>query len=113
MGLAGALDNAAQYLRAFDLFVLPSVKEGMPYAVLEALAAGLPIIMTSAGETETMENISGNRVAVVAPRSPEALAHAIGAFREHTAAGGKKTEQAVQELGNAMLEKTFRLYRDA
>lgn len=41
--------NAAQYLLAFDIFVLPSLKEGLPYALLEAGQAGLPVIATHVG----------------------------------------------------------------
>ncbi|MDP3645787.1 MAG: glycosyltransferase [bacterium] len=42
----GFLKDAARYLNVFDIFVLPSIKEGMPYALLEAAAAGLPIVAT-------------------------------------------------------------------
>ena len=41
--LLGYLDGA-QYLQAFDFFVLPSKKEGLPYVLLEAGLAGLPTI---------------------------------------------------------------------
>ncbi len=47
--LLGILDKAPQYLKAFDLFVLPSVKEGLPYALIEAQAAGLPTVATNVG----------------------------------------------------------------
>lgn len=50
--LPGQLDNASTYLPAFDAFVLPSVKEGMPWSVLEALAAGIPCITTNVGACE-------------------------------------------------------------
>ena len=36
--------NAARYLKNFDIFVLPSLKEGLPYVILEAGLAGLPVI---------------------------------------------------------------------
>lgn len=42
-------ENAAQYLKAFDMFALPSVKEGLPYTLIEARAAGLPIIASNVG----------------------------------------------------------------
>lgn len=45
----GFVDNARRYLRAFDLFVLPSLKEGFPYGLLEAGAAGVPIIASNVG----------------------------------------------------------------
>ncbi|MEY3784449.1 MAG: hypothetical protein RLZZ230_771 [Candidatus Parcubacteria bacterium] len=41
--LLGYIDGA-QYLKAFDIFILPSKKEGLPYVLLEAGLAGLPVI---------------------------------------------------------------------
>lgn len=41
--------NASQYLRAFDLFVLASRSEAMPYVITEACIAGLPIIASEVG----------------------------------------------------------------
>lgn len=41
---AGYVSQAASYLSAFDIFVLPSKKEGLPYVLLEAGAAGLPCL---------------------------------------------------------------------
>ena len=39
--------DAATYLNAFDIFILPSKKEGLPYVLLEAGLAGLPIIASN------------------------------------------------------------------
>ena len=51
------IDQAAAYLKALDIFVLPSIKEGFPYSILEAMAAELPIITTPAGGIpEVIEN---------------------------------------------------------
>jgi glycosyltransferase involved in cell wall biosynthesis len=47
--LVGAQPDAARFLLAFDGFVLPSAKEGMPSALLEAAAAGIPAIATDVG----------------------------------------------------------------
>lgn len=47
--LTGHIEDAAKYLKAFDLFLLPSLKEGLPYALLEAEKANLPIISTEVG----------------------------------------------------------------
>lgn len=47
--LIGAINNAAQLLPSFDIYVCPSIKEGFPYSILEAMAAGLPIVATNVG----------------------------------------------------------------
>ncbi len=45
----GFIENAARLLRAYDIFVLPSLKEGLPYVLLEAGQASLPVIATNVG----------------------------------------------------------------
>lgn len=45
----GLIDNVADYLKASNVFVFPSAKEGMPNAVLEAMAAGKPIVASRIG----------------------------------------------------------------
>lgn len=47
--LIGFVENSARYLKAFDAFVLPSRKEGLPYAVLEAGIAEVPVIASAVG----------------------------------------------------------------
>jgi glycosyltransferase involved in cell wall biosynthesis len=74
--LAGFIDNAAELLPAFDIFVLPSLKEGLPYVVLEAGLARLPVIATAVGglpEIITRE-YSG---LLIPPKNSEMLTEAI------------------------------------
>ncbi len=47
--LMGRQEQASRFLRAFDAFVLPSTKEGMSWALLEAMAAELPCVATDVG----------------------------------------------------------------
>lgn len=57
--LAGDTSKAAQYLQAFDIFVLPSEYEGLSISLLEALQAGLPIIASRVGGTPEMLTYTG------------------------------------------------------
>ena len=47
--LAGNKENGVELLSAFDVFLLPSITEAFPYAILEAGKAGLPIVATAVG----------------------------------------------------------------
>lgn len=42
--LLGYIGNADRYVKAFDIFILPSKKEGLPYVLLEAGLAGVPVV---------------------------------------------------------------------
>lgn len=68
-------DNIALHL-AFDVLVLPSHREGFPNVVVEAMAAGTPVVATSiSGTVEAVEpNVTG---LLVPPRDPDALAGAL------------------------------------
>jgi glycosyltransferase involved in cell wall biosynthesis len=72
----GVRADVPKILAALDLFVLPSLWEGMPNAVLEAMAAGLPVVATAVGGTPevVMDGVTG---LLVPPQDPSALAQAI------------------------------------
>lgn len=66
----------SQFLLAFDIFVMTSVKEGLPYALLEAEAAGLPSIVTRAGGMPEVVQDQHNGL-VVPQRDLQALSRAL------------------------------------
>lgn len=74
--LFGFVENAAKYLKAFDAFILPSVKEGLPYVLLEAGLAGLPVVASRVGGIpEIIED--GKTGLLVPPRDKDALCEAL------------------------------------
>jgi len=72
----GHRDDAAEVMGALDLFVLPSLEESLPLSILEAMAAGLPVVATAvSGIPEVVrQNETGM---LVPPRDSNALADAI------------------------------------
>ncbi len=64
--MAGDRDDVADMLRLFDLFVLPSLGEGISNTVLEAMATGLPIVATAVGGNPELvtDEVNGRLVPV-------------------------------------------------
>lgn len=75
----GWCDDSVAALAAADLFVLPSRYEGQPIALLEAMAAGVPVLATAvAGTPEALDD--GRLGTLAPPEDPAALAHALRRF---------------------------------
>jgi len=82
MFLTGFISDAFECLKAFNLFVLSSVKEGQPWTILEAMAAQMPIVATNiAGIPEMIENEKSGLL--VEPADADALANAIEKMLTH------------------------------
>jgi glycosyltransferase involved in cell wall biosynthesis len=74
--------DVAAVLAASDLFVLPSLWEGLPLSLLEAMSAGLPVVVTSVGgNAEVVEE--GKSGLLIPPRDEPALANAITSLLEN------------------------------
>jgi glycosyltransferase involved in cell wall biosynthesis len=72
----GEQADVSPFLAAADLFVLSSVSEGVPVSLLEALAAGVPAVVTDVGGMSEVAQLS-RATMTVPPSSPAALAAAI------------------------------------
>lgn len=74
--LPGNRDDTAELLRAMDVFVLPSLGEGISNTILEAMASGLPVIATAVGGNPELVT-AGDNGALFAPGDDAALAHTL------------------------------------
>ena len=112
--LAGYMADAGQYLKASNIFVLPSLKEGLPYVILEAGSASLPVIATTVGGIpEMIEDMKSG--VLVQPKDSSELAHAISYITEHPLLarqyGAALRETVMQKFGvEKMVNEVARLY---
>src|SRR5204862_3171720 len=80
--LLGLRADVSAVLKAADIFVLPSLSEGLPLALLEAMFAGRPIVASEVGEVGTA--LAGGEVgALVPPADAAALAVALDDLITH------------------------------
>jgi sugar transferase (PEP-CTERM/EpsH1 system associated) len=79
--LPGERNDVARIMRSFDLFVLPSLAEGISNTILEAMATGLPVLATAVGGNP--ELIQAGVTGTLVPRDdPESMARAMRAYAE-------------------------------
>lgn len=111
----GARTDVEQLLPALDVFVCPSHWEGLPLAVVEAMAAGLPVVATRVSSlTEVVaEGVTG---LIVPPADPAALAHSLETLledpelRRRMGAAGRQRAQDHYTL-ERMVSQTEELYQ--
>jgi len=110
----GACDDVASLLRRFDVFVLPSLNEGISNTILEAMASGLPVIASSAGGNPEVvqQDVTGS---LFEPGDVNSLVELMCAYRddpdlrrEHGVAGRVR---AVEDFSmDAMVKEYLCLY---
>ncbi len=112
----GTVASPWPLLAAADIFALPSLWEGMPNALLEAMAAGLPSVATAVGAVPEMVT-SGREALVVPPGDAGALAGALatlaarpGLRREMGTLARRRVEDAFRI--EATVAQTERLYEE-
>jgi glycosyltransferase involved in cell wall biosynthesis len=111
----GPRTDLGDLLAAFDVVVVPSVSEGLPYIVLESMAVGLPVVATAVGGIpEVLAH--GVRGLLVPPRDPSALAAAVDALRRDPdrarGLGAAARRFITRDFGfDAMVEAVDTVYR--
>ncbi len=99
--LLGWVDDPSPVYAAADLFVFPSLTEGMPNALLEALAAGVPAVCADIPALRELAD-GGRRAVLVADHTPHAFAAAVAALR-----ADPQRRAALAEAGAAWARAQF------
>lgn len=113
LALPGHVPDVARSLADLDLFVMCSREEGLGTAALEAMAVGVPTVVTRAGG---LAEVAGDAVPSVAPEDPDALAAEIlrllddRAARERIGAAGRRRVEGRFTAGR-MADATLAAYR--
>ncbi len=112
--LLGFVDNAASFLPAFDMFLLPSITEGLALVLLEAGLASLPVVATGVGGIP--EVIKHEKTGILVPaRDPQAIVDAVQKLITspsiRTTFGDALRERVIAELSlDRTLTETVALY---
>jgi glycosyltransferase involved in cell wall biosynthesis len=97
----GHINNVEEYFKVIDLFVLPSLLEGMPNTLLEAMACRLPVIGTKIGGVVDIIKDRGNGL-IVTPGNVEELKDAILTLLEN-----KYLSEAIAEKAYNTIIKSY------
>ena len=95
----GERRDVGRLLGAADLVVLPSDREGLPMAVLEALAAGVPVVASAVGG---IPELGGDAVELVAPHRADALAAGVRRVLDDPS-----RRDALVSAGRALVQQRF------
>jgi glycosyltransferase involved in cell wall biosynthesis len=116
VSFTGWVDNVGDHLAAFDLFILPSNKEGIGGILLDAMDRALPIIASRVGGLPELIRDGENGV-LIDPRSPDQLEAAILRLHDdpdlRRSMGARGREFSRGFTADAMAQQYLELYRQA
>lgn len=104
-GQSGDANETGGTAEAFDIFVLPSISEGLSSAVLEAMAHSLPVVVSNVGGLPELVEHGFNGL-LVPPSDPPALAQALERL-----AVNPEERRAMGERGRDRVEERFTMER--
>lgn len=99
--LIGYIENIEQFLTMIDLFILPSLSEGLPIALLEAMALGKPVVASNAGGIPEVIKSEEDGI-LVPPANSNAISKVIKDLYNDTS---RKNRMAV--MGKEIVEDNF------
>ncbi len=110
----GFVEDIGELFACLDIFVVPSIAEGLSITTMEAMAAGLPVIASRAGGLPELVR-DGETGLLVEPRDPEGLAEAVARLisdpETRTRFGTNGRHLAGQEFGaGKMVSETCKVY---
>jgi glycosyltransferase involved in cell wall biosynthesis len=114
--MPGFRGNVGDFLAAYDVFVMPSVMEGLCSSIMDAFAVGVPVVACAAGGIPELVQ-DGATGLLVPPREPRALAAALVRMARDAELRRSVTANAREALQrgfthDTMVEGTLAVYRD-
>lgn len=106
-------DELPGYYRDSDVFVMPSLNEGMSNTILEAISSGLPVITTQTGGTDELVDGNGE---IVPKKNPGALKEKIIEYRDSAGkieVEGKLSREIAEQMSwERVADQYLNLYRE-
>jgi glycosyltransferase involved in cell wall biosynthesis len=104
--LLGERSDVATLLPAFDVFAMPSLYEGLPCAIVEAMACGVPVVATAVNSVPEVV-VPGRTGLLVRPRDARSLARALDYVLGHSEHAARMVRAAREGLGARFRPETL------
>jgi glycosyltransferase involved in cell wall biosynthesis len=104
--LIGNRTDVSSLLPAFDVFAMSSLYEGLPCAVAEAMAAGIPVVATTVNSVPEIV-LAGKTGLLARPGDPSSLARAIGYMLDHSDEANRMASAASAYIGGRFRPEAF------
>ena len=110
--LTGYRTDVADFYKAADVFVFPSFREGLPVAVMEAMASGLPVVCSNI--RGNIDLVDDGVTGLISNNTPEELAEIINNMRNDVTLRNQLASAALQKIKqfdlNSVEDKMTKIY---